>query len=94
MFQRTTWCTTWQNLTTFGQVDRRERGHQFGVAVLFHDSTVQRWQLGIMGEDVGEAYVFIGRVWWVEEWKEGGIRMRNALIHVLNVDFLSFECMG
>jgi hypothetical protein len=26
----------------------------------------------------------------VEEWKEGGIEMGNALIHMLNTDFLSF----
>jgi hypothetical protein len=30
MFQRTTWCTTWQNLTLFGWVDRREHDHESG----------------------------------------------------------------
>jgi hypothetical protein len=34
MFQRT-WCTTWQNLTTFGWVDHRERDRESGVAVVF-----------------------------------------------------------
>jgi hypothetical protein len=40
MFQRTTWCTTWQNLTAFGWVDRRECDRESGVAVLFRKNTV------------------------------------------------------
>jgi hypothetical protein len=41
------------DLAAFGWVDCWERGRQSGVAVLFCESTAQRWQPSGMGEGLG-----------------------------------------
>jgi hypothetical protein len=46
MFQGTTWCTTWQNLTAFDWVDHREHDCESRIAVLFSQSMAHRRQPG------------------------------------------------